>query len=75
MNDICFFLQMHYMELLPYLLFSSIAVISGLLILCLPETFNRHLPDTIEDVKNIGRKNEEKIYGREAGKGQGRGRQ
>lgn len=36
---------------LPQILFSSVAILAGLLALLLPETHNVRLPETIEDVE------------------------
>ncbi len=37
------------------LLFGSISILSGLLVIRFPETFNIKLPDTIEEAENIGK--------------------
>ncbi|GFN79336.1 solute carrier family 22 member 13 [Plakobranchus ocellatus] len=39
----------------PLLIFGGLSVAAGLLILFLPETSNRVLPDTVEDAKNFGK--------------------
>lgn len=44
------------MDILPYLLFGIMAILSGILVLQLPETVNRKLPDTLEEAKRISRK-------------------
>lgn len=43
------------MPSLPVILFGGISMLSGSLVLFLPETFNTNLPDTIAEAKNIGR--------------------
>ena len=40
---------------LPLLIFGGLSVGAGLLMLFLPETSNRVLPDTVEEAKNFGR--------------------
>uniref|UniRef100_A0A1L8DER5 Putative synaptic vesicle transporter sv2 major facilitator superfamily n=1 Tax=Nyssomyia neivai TaxID=330878 RepID=A0A1L8DER5_9DIPT len=45
-----------YVESLPMILFSAVAIPAGILILLAPETLNHTLPDTIRDAENIGRK-------------------
>lgn len=45
------------MESLPLILFGTMSVTSGLLVLFFPETLNTKLPDTIEEAEVIGRKN------------------
>lgn len=40
----------------PPAVYGSLAVTSGLLVLLLPETKNRLLPETLEDGENFGRK-------------------
>ncbi|GFN79332.1 organic cation transporter protein [Plakobranchus ocellatus] len=39
----------------PLLIFGGLSVAAGLLVLFLPETSNRVLPDTVEDAKNFGK--------------------
>lgn len=47
---------MNIMEYLPFIMYSTAAFISGLLILFLPETFRlAKLPDTIADIKKINK--------------------
>lgn len=41
------------------ILFGIVAVVSGSLIVLLPETFQKSLPDHIEDAVAMGRKDEE----------------
>ncbi len=43
------------MPSLPVILFGGISMLSGSMVLFLPETFNTNLPDTIAEAKNIGR--------------------
>lgn len=43
-------------EFLPLLLFGTVAFISGLLAIWLPETLGKKLPDTIEEAENIGKR-------------------
>lgn len=50
-----FVLQANISEVLPALSFGAISIVTGVLVLFLPETFNQELPDTIEEAKNIGR--------------------
>ena len=40
---------------LPLVIFGGLSVGAGLLVLFLPETTNKVLPDTVEDAKNFGR--------------------
>ncbi|RUS86172.1 hypothetical protein EGW08_006066 [Elysia chlorotica] len=40
---------------LPLLIFGGLSVAAGVLVLFLPETSNKVLPDTVEDAKNFGR--------------------
>ncbi|KAG8232378.1 hypothetical protein J437_LFUL012778 [Ladona fulva] len=40
---------------LPYLIFGAAALTGGLMILLLPETLNKRLPETIEDGENFGK--------------------
>ncbi|XP_077977695.1 organic cation transporter protein-like [Glandiceps talaboti] len=39
---------------LPYVLFGSLSILAGLLVLFLPETRNKALPETIEEGENFG---------------------
>lgn len=41
-------------EELPFVLFGSFAVLSGLLLLLTPETLGTRLPDTMEEAEDIG---------------------
>ncbi|XP_016943475.3 organic cation transporter protein isoform X1 [Drosophila suzukii] len=43
-----------YYEPLPLLLFGGLSMVAGLLSLLLPETFNRKLPDTVEEAIALG---------------------
>lgn len=49
------YLQGTYGEILPYLSFTIMAVLAGLLSLKLPETLHQKLPDTILEAENLGR--------------------
>lgn len=40
----------------PLVVFGALSVIAGVLLLTLPETLNKDLPDTIEDGENFGTK-------------------
>ena len=40
---------------LPLLIFGGLSVTAGLLVLFLPETSHRVLPDTVEGAKNFGK--------------------
>lgn len=42
-------------EELPFVLFASFALVSGLLIFLTPETHGTTLPDTLEQAEDIGR--------------------
>lgn len=44
------------MPTLPVILYGGASILSGLLVLFFPETFNAKLPDTVEDAINIGKK-------------------
>ncbi|CAC5372454.1 SLC22A4_5 [Mytilus coruscus] len=46
----------HVGRALPFVLFGGCALLAGLLALMLPETLNQHLPETIEDGINFGKK-------------------
>ena len=39
---------------LPLIIFGSLSIVAGLLALLLPETLNKHLPETIEDGEKFG---------------------
>lgn len=52
-----YFFQAEIMESLPLILFGTMSVTSGILVLLFPETLNTKLPDTIEEAEVIGRKN------------------
>lgn len=43
------------MEILPFLTFGGMALIASILILKLPETLKRKLPDTLSEAEQIGR--------------------
>lgn len=43
------------MEVLPYLTFGLMSLFASILILKLPETLKRKLPDTISEAEQIGR--------------------
>ncbi|KAJ6638845.1 Organic cation transporter protein [Pseudolycoriella hygida] len=47
-------LLIRFYEPLPLLLFGCSSIISGLLVLRLPETLNTNLPDTIDEAKRLG---------------------
>ena len=49
------------MTSLPLMLYSGFAIVSGLLVLQFPETFNTTLPNTIEEAVNIDNKKRKKI--------------
>lgn len=44
------------MPSLPVLLYGTTSIVSALMVLQFPETFNTKLPDTIEEAVNIGKK-------------------
>lgn len=44
------------MPSLPLMLYSGSAIISGMMVLQFPETFNTKLPDTIKEALNIGKR-------------------
>lgn len=52
-------LLIRYYASLPLLLFGSISIVSGLLVLRFPETLNTNLPDTIEEAEQLGRKSQD----------------
>lgn len=45
--------QSQYLDILPYLMFGGMAFIAGVLILHLPETLDRKLPDTLDEAEQI----------------------
>lgn len=49
-----YYLQANTWSALPLLMFGGSALISGLLVLLLPETHNTKLPDTVEEAVDIG---------------------
>lgn len=52
-------LLMRYNASLPLLLFGSISIVSGLLVLRFPETLNTNLPDTIEEAEQLGKNSQD----------------
>lgn len=50
-----------YMPSLPLAIFGATSIISGLLIMQLPETRNTRLPDTVEEAVEIGKNQEPKV--------------
>lgn len=54
--SIFFFFQANISGYLPFLTFGLAALITSILILCLPETLQSGLPDTIDDTLTIGDK-------------------
>lgn len=52
-------LLVRYYASLPLLLFGSISIVSGLLVLRFPETLNTNLPDTIEEAEQLGKKSQD----------------
>lgn len=52
-------LQANISEFLPYLTFGIVSIICGILVLFLPETLDRALPETLEDARNLGKKKNE----------------
>lgn len=42
----------YYGKWLPTVIFGSVALLASLLTLLLPETVNRRLPDTVEDIEH-----------------------
>lgn len=55
MTSINFNFQSQYFDILPYLTFGLTSLVASILILKLPETLRKKLPDTIEEAKQIGR--------------------
>ncbi|KAH9525167.1 hypothetical protein Btru_000522 [Bulinus truncatus] len=47
---------------LPLLIFGGTSIVAGLLALLLPETVNKMLPESVEDAKNFGRKQNKNSY-------------
>lgn len=47
------------MEILPYLTFGTMSILASLLVLKLPETLNKKLPDTLAEAESIGLKKRE----------------
>lgn len=43
----------HYFELLPFLTFGVVSLLAGILILKLPETLNKQLPDNLDQAERI----------------------
>lgn len=52
-------LLIHYYASLPLLLFGSISIASGLLVLRFPETLNSSLPDTIAEAERLGKQSQD----------------
>ena len=52
LNFLIFLLQAKNLKQMPLVLFGILTVIGGILCIALPETHNKPLPDTIEDVEN-----------------------
>ncbi|GAB6032561.1 hypothetical protein CHUAL_011453 [Chamberlinius hualienensis] len=50
---------------LPLVIFGICSLVSGVLSLTLPETFGQHLPETIEDSENLGRRPFARLRGTE----------
>ncbi|KAL8589919.1 hypothetical protein ACOMHN_024006 [Nucella lapillus] len=48
-------------QVLPLAIFGALALIAGLLSLCLPETLHRKLPDTIEEAANFSKPQSEEV--------------
>ncbi|XP_055316667.1 solute carrier family 22 member 21-like isoform X3 [Sitodiplosis mosellana] len=48
-----------YMEVLPYLTFGLMSLFASILILRLPETLKRKLPDTLSEAEQIGRESDD----------------
>lgn len=49
------YFQSQYFDILPYLTFGGMALAAAILILLLPETRNKKLPDTLYEAENIDR--------------------
>lgn len=50
-----FFFQARILPSLTLLLFGGVSILSGILVINFPETFDIKLPDTIEEAENIGK--------------------
>lgn len=50
-----------FMPSLPLLIFGIVSIVSGLLVIQLPETRNTRLPDTVEEAVEIGKHKEPKV--------------
>lgn len=51
---------MHTWSALPLLMFGGSALMSGLLVLLLPDTINTKLPDTVEEAEDLGHQQPDK---------------
>lgn len=46
------------MDVLPCFSFGIVSLIAAMLVMFLPETRNKNLPDTLEEAANIGKQSE-----------------
>ncbi|XP_046326794.2 organic cation transporter protein-like isoform X2 [Haliotis rufescens] len=53
-NDLTMHISGRYSQILPMLIFGSMTTLAGLLCLLLPETFNKRLPETIQEAEKLG---------------------
>ncbi|XP_071114900.1 organic cation transporter protein-like [Haliotis cracherodii] len=53
-NDLTMHITGRYSQILPMLVFGGVAFLAGLLVLLLPETLNKKLPETIKDAEKLG---------------------
>ncbi|BFZ09836.1 hypothetical protein BsWGS_12875 [Bradybaena similaris] len=53
--DLSSIVESEFGQAIPLIVFGSSTIIGGLLCIMLPETLNRHLPETLEDAINLGR--------------------
>lgn len=62
-HDVCpyLLLQARTWSALPLLLFGGSALLSGALVLLLPETIDTRLPDTVQQAEELGRDRRVKI--------------
>lgn len=58
-NMIFLYFQGQYLEVLPYLTFGIMSLLASILILRLPETLKRKLPDTLSEAEQIGRESDD----------------